>query len=88
MKVSGQLHAAAALPPEEKPLILIGYEAGWVQSQYGRYEGEENLIPIPGIESWPTSSYPVAIPVFHSLRMLKEAVAAEFQVLLRYFYSD
>jgi len=30
MEVSGQLHAPAALPPEKEPLVLIGYEAGWI----------------------------------------------------------
>jgi hypothetical protein len=29
MKVSGQLHAPAALPPGKEPLIPTGWEAGW-----------------------------------------------------------
>jgi hypothetical protein len=29
MEVSGQLHAPAALLPEEEPPVPIGYEAGW-----------------------------------------------------------
>jgi len=29
MKVSGQFHAPAALPPEKEPLVPIGCEAGW-----------------------------------------------------------
>jgi len=28
MKVSGQLHAPAALPPGKEPLVSIGQEAG------------------------------------------------------------
>jgi hypothetical protein len=34
MEVSGQLHAAAALPPGKEPLVTIGYEAGWVPEPF------------------------------------------------------
>jgi hypothetical protein len=34
MEVSGQLHAPAALPPGKKPLVPIGYEAGWAPEPF------------------------------------------------------
>jgi hypothetical protein len=46
MKVSGQLHARAALPPGKEPPVLIGEEAG-----SGHCKVEENLSPLPGIEA-------------------------------------
>jgi hypothetical protein len=45
MGVSGQLHAPAALPPGKEPLVPIGYEAGWAQSQSGRGGEEKNSHP-------------------------------------------
>jgi hypothetical protein len=31
MKVSGQIHAPAALSPGKEPPVPVGYEAGWAQ---------------------------------------------------------
>jgi hypothetical protein len=31
LEVSGQLHAAAALPAGKEPPVRIGYETGWAQ---------------------------------------------------------
>jgi hypothetical protein len=46
MEVNDQLHAPAALPPGKQTLIPTGYEAGWAQSRYGRYEAEKNLLDL------------------------------------------
>jgi hypothetical protein len=39
------------------------WTGGWVwpQSQSGRCGAETNLLPLPGIEPWPSSRYPVAM---------------------------
>jgi hypothetical protein len=59
MKVSGQLHSPATLPPW-KPLLLLvstGNEHGWPHSRSERYGEEKNLL-LPGIEPKPLSPQP------------------------------
>jgi len=47
MEVSGQLHAPAALLPEESPLIPIGYEAGWASEMvWTQWCGEKFPAPV------------------------------------------
>jgi hypothetical protein len=43
VKVSGQLHAPAALPPGKEPLVPFGQEAWWAPE-------EKNSQLLPGIE--------------------------------------
>jgi len=42
MKVSGQLHTPAALPPRKETVVPTGQEAEWGE--------EKNSLPPPGIE--------------------------------------
>jgi hypothetical protein len=45
MEVSGQLHAPAALPPENKPPVLIGYLAGGApEPVLDAVEKEKNML--------------------------------------------
>jgi hypothetical protein len=48
MEVSGQLHAPAALPPGEEP--LIPRRLGGPQSRSGRCGEEKNSHPLQGLE--------------------------------------
>jgi hypothetical protein len=50
MEVSGQLHAAAALPPRKSPSYPFGRRLGGLQSRFGRGGEEMNSQPPPGIE--------------------------------------
>jgi hypothetical protein len=43
MEVSGQLHAPAALPPGKKPLVSIGWEAGWAPEPLSLSIGDKNM---------------------------------------------
>jgi hypothetical protein len=66
MEVSGQLHAPAALPPGQEPLVPIGYEAGWAQSRSGRGGEEKNSQPPPGIEPQ-NNDHPARSPALYRL---------------------
>jgi hypothetical protein len=44
MKVSEEIHAPAALPPEP-----IGYEAGWVTADLDAVEKRKILFTVPGV---------------------------------------
>jgi hypothetical protein len=50
MEVSGQLHVSVALPPGKSPLYTLAKKLGGPQGRSGRC-GEENFLPMPGIES-------------------------------------
>jgi hypothetical protein len=46
MEVSGQLHAPAALPPEEMPRYQLDRRLGEPQSPSGRCGEEKSLAPV------------------------------------------
>jgi hypothetical protein len=51
-----QLHDPAALPPgEEPPHYRLQRKLDGSQSRSGRCQVQKNLLPLLGIESWPTS---------------------------------
>jgi hypothetical protein len=50
MKVSGQFHAPAALPPGKYPWYPLDRRLGGSQSRSGRGGEEKNSRPPPGIE--------------------------------------
>jgi hypothetical protein len=59
-EVSGQVHVLAALPEEIAPHIH------WIRVWVGPGAGldameKRNILPLPGIKSWLSSIYPVAI---------------------------
>jgi hypothetical protein len=58
MEVSGQLHAAATLPPEKEPLYPLDRRVGGPQTMSGRGSEETNSQPLPGHE--PPIKHPVA----------------------------
>jgi hypothetical protein len=62
MKVCGHLHALAALPPEKEPPVPLDRRLGGPQKRSGRCGARKNHLSVPGIESWPPSPWPVAIP--------------------------
>jgi hypothetical protein len=37
--MTGQLHAAAALPPEKEPSVPIGQEGGWTPEPFYVHDG-------------------------------------------------
>jgi hypothetical protein len=47
MEVSGQLHAAAALPPEKQPPYPLDWRMCGPQSRSGRGSKEKKEIPVP-----------------------------------------
>jgi hypothetical protein len=51
MKVSGQLHAPAALPQGNAPWNLLHRRLGGPQSRSGRGGEEKSFQPLPGLES-------------------------------------
>jgi hypothetical protein len=57
MEMSGQLHAPAALP-----WCQFDRRLGSPQGRSGGCGEEKDLSPLPGIEPWPSSQYPIAIP--------------------------
>jgi hypothetical protein len=59
-EVSGQLHAPAALLPENEHLISIGYEAGWVLEKVWMMWRGENSYPHLDSNSDPSVIQPVA----------------------------
>jgi hypothetical protein len=64
MEVSGQLHAPAASPPWEQPLVPIGQDAGWGPEKF--WTRWRRKIPSPRRQSKPrtrsSSPQPSAIP--------------------------
>jgi hypothetical protein len=65
MEVSGQLHAPAALPPGQEPLVPIGQEAGWApepfwtrwwKEKFPAPAGNRTLEPRPS-SPWPSRYY-------------------------------
>jgi len=50
MEVSGQLHAAAALPPGQSPWYTLNRRLGGAQSCSGHSDEEKNSQPLPKIE--------------------------------------
>jgi hypothetical protein len=62
MEVGGQLHAPVTLSPEKEPSVLLGLEAAWPHSWSGRCGVEQDILPVPGVESRPSSPYPIPIP--------------------------
>jgi hypothetical protein len=50
MKVSGQVNAPAALPPEKEPLLLLDRRLGGSQSRSRRCREVKNILPLPGID--------------------------------------
>jgi hypothetical protein len=62
MEVSGQFHAPAAFSSEKEPPIPLGRRLGGPQSRSGSCGEEKNLLPLPGLESLPSSMQSLAIP--------------------------
>jgi hypothetical protein len=58
MEVSGQLHAPAALLPENEPLVPLDRRLGGPQSRTGRSDEEINSQSLSGIE--PPTIQPIA----------------------------
>jgi hypothetical protein len=56
----GQLHVAAALPPDEKPAVLIGYEARWAPEPVWTTWRSKNSCPHQDSNSDPSVVQPVA----------------------------
>jgi hypothetical protein len=54
MDVIDQLHASAALHPEEEPPYPLYRRLGGLQSQFGHCGGD-NVLLLPGIERRPSS---------------------------------
>jgi hypothetical protein len=50
MKVSGEIHAPAALPLRRETPIPLDRRLGGTQSWFGSCGVEKNLSPLPGIE--------------------------------------
>lgn len=50
MKVSGQLHTIATLPPRKVNLLLSGREAGWARDLVLTWWQRGKFLPLPGIE--------------------------------------
>jgi hypothetical protein len=50
MKVSGQLHASAALPQGKSPWYPLDRRLGGLQSRSGHGGEEKNSQPLPGFE--------------------------------------
>jgi hypothetical protein len=53
--VSSQIHAPTALPKTKSPRYPLDRSLGRPQSRSERFGEEKNLLPLPGIESQPSS---------------------------------
>jgi hypothetical protein len=62
MEMSGQLHVPVALPTGTDPRYPLDKRLGEHQSWSGRCGKDKNLLPLPGIEPWPSSQQSVTIP--------------------------
>jgi len=45
------LQTLTALYPKKQLPVLAKYEAGWTQISSGRFRGNKNLLPLPGVET-------------------------------------
>jgi hypothetical protein len=69
--VSGQLHAAAVLPPRKATPLPIGYrKLGGPQSRSGQHGEEKILDPTGAQTSTPRSSSPQPVAISTSLSRL------------------
>jgi hypothetical protein len=50
LKVSGELYAPSALPPEKESPYPLDRKLGEPQSRSGRWREDENMLPLPGID--------------------------------------
>jgi hypothetical protein len=73
MKVSGKLHASAALHPGENPRCPLHKRLGGLQSRPRRFGEEKNFLPLSEIETWPLRPYSIAI--LTELSQLSETTA-------------
>jgi hypothetical protein len=60
MDMNGQFQALATLCLAKESPVPIGQDAEWTPELVWMLE--KNLLPLPGIEPWPSSQQPITIP--------------------------
>jgi hypothetical protein len=61
MEVNDELHVTAALPPGKRATGTHWIE-NWVGPRTSLDDMKRKILPLPGIEPWPSSPWPVTIP--------------------------